>query len=146
MVSHRVSDLRFALCSLSQLLQQAPDIVEMYALNVPPSLIRARIREQFERNQHVQDPTVMDVLLLKGRQELQETLNVWKQVKQDYFDPSFVLIFLHTQEPHILGMLLAEKRRPQQTFMQKFLEGWVFNPLIIPSSRAYILSCICRTG
>ncbi|KAF9516656.1 hypothetical protein BS47DRAFT_1327169 [Hydnum rufescens UP504] len=83
----------------------APDVVEMYGLNVPPSLIRARIRERFEHNQHIQDPNVLDILLLKGRQELQETLNVWKQ------------------EPHILGVLLADKQRPQQTFMQKFLEG-----------------------
>ena len=27
------------------------------------------------------------------------------------------------QEPHILGLLLAPKGRPQRTFMQKFLEG-----------------------
>lgn len=59
---------------------QASLITELYALNVPPSLVRIRIREQFEQHSHVQDAAVLDVLIHKGRQDLQETLNVWKQV------------------------------------------------------------------
>ena len=45
------------------------------------------------------------MLLLKGRQEYQETLNCWKQ------------------RDHVEGILLAPQYRPQKTFMQKFLEG-----------------------
>ncbi|KAF8335798.1 NADH-ubiquinone oxidoreductase Complex1 subunit [Cantharellus anzutake] len=85
--------------------RNAPGICEIYALNVTPALVRARIREGFERHRHVEDPAVLDVVLLKGRQELQETLNGWKQ------------------ESHMYGKLLADKQRPQKTFMQKFLEG-----------------------
>lgn len=51
------------------------------------------------------DTRVIDVLLLKGRQEYQETLNCWKQLD------------------HIMGILLAPRGRPQRTFLQKFYEG-----------------------
>ncbi|KAF8305587.1 NADH-ubiquinone oxidoreductase Complex1 subunit [Clavulina sp. PMI_390] len=95
--------------------RNAPLVCEIYALNVPASLIRTRIREQFELNSHIQDPAVLDVLLHKGRVDLQETLNVWKQ------------------EPHILGVLLAPKRREERTFMQKFIEGRDENA-VLPAS------------
>ena len=63
------------------------------------------MRQQFEKNRYVSDPKVIDVLLLKGRQDYQETLNCWQQ------------------EPHILGILLEKRDRPQRSFLQKFYEG-----------------------
>lgn len=45
------------------------------------------------------------MLLLKGRQEYQETMNVWKQTD------------------HVMGTLLLPQDRPQRTFLQKFYEG-----------------------
>ncbi|GAA5980468.1 hypothetical protein JCM11641_003405 [Rhodosporidiobolus odoratus] len=56
----------------------APEIVQLYALNIPTYAIRAKIREEFERNAQVSDIKAVDVLLLKGYQDLQETLNCWK--------------------------------------------------------------------
>jgi NADH dehydrogenase (ubiquinone) 1 alpha subcomplex subunit 6 len=53
----------------------------------------------------VTDPRAIDVLLLKGRQDYQETMNCWKQTD------------------HVLGILLESKDRPNQTFLQKFYEG-----------------------
>lgn len=84
---------------------QAPEICATFGLNVSPNDIRHAIRAEFERNRYVSDPKVVDVLLLKGRQSYQETVNAW------------------SQEPHILGILLAPKERPQRSFMEKFLEG-----------------------
>lgn len=84
---------------------QAPEIVSLYGLNVSPQLIRARIRDQFEKNRYVEDLAVIDLLLHKGRQDYQEVMNCWQQ------------------EPHILGILLKEPQRQPQTFMQRFLEG-----------------------
>ena len=84
---------------------QAPEIVAAFGLNVHPNAIRRAVREEIERNRYVSDPKVIDVLLLKGQQSYQEVMNSW------------------AQEPHILGLLLAPKGRPQRTFMQKFLEG-----------------------
>ncbi|PAV15783.1 NADH-ubiquinone oxidoreductase Complex1 subunit [Pyrrhoderma noxium] len=85
--------------------RSAPEIVAAFGLNVHPNAIRRAVREEIERNRYVSDPKVIDVLLLKGQQSYQEVMNSW------------------AQEPHILGLLLAPKGRPQRTFMQKFLEG-----------------------
>ncbi|KAF8501981.1 NdufA6 NADH-ubiquinone oxidoreductase 14.8 kDa subunit [Gautieria morchelliformis] len=85
--------------------RSAPEIVSLYALTISPTLIRQRIREEFERNRYVTDVRVVDRLILKWRQEYQETMNCWKQ------------------EPHIMGMLLQPKERPKEAFLQKFFQG-----------------------
>ena len=58
--------------------RSAPEICQLYALNIPAYAIRAKVREEFEKNKHVDDIKAVDVLLLKGYQEYQETLNCWK--------------------------------------------------------------------
>ena len=86
--------------------QKAPEICVLYALDVPASAVRAVIRQRFERNRHLSDPNLIDILLHKSRVEYQETMNFWKQ------------------ESHVLGLLLTGNReRPHRTFMQKFFEG-----------------------
>ena len=68
--------------------------------------MRAVIRQRFERNRHLTDSNLIDILLHKSRLEYQETMNFWKQ------------------EPHVLGPLLTGNReRPHRTFLQKFFEG-----------------------
>ncbi|KAL4071574.1 hypothetical protein V8B97DRAFT_2007056 [Scleroderma yunnanense] len=83
----------------------APEIVELYALPVTPAYVRHCIRQKFEANRHVTDQRAIEVLILKGRQELQETVNCWKQ------------------PDHVLGLLLKQNERPQRSFLQKFYEG-----------------------
>lgn len=61
------------------LLTQAPEICALYPLDIPPAMLRAKMRTLFEQNRHVRDVAVLDVLLLKGQQEYQETMNAWKQ-------------------------------------------------------------------
>ncbi|GAA5864867.1 hypothetical protein JCM1840_004931 [Sporobolomyces johnsonii] len=56
----------------------APEIVQLYALNIPAHAIRAKVREMFDRNAQVSDIEAVDILLLKGYQEYQETINCWK--------------------------------------------------------------------
>ena len=51
------------------------------------------------------DPKAIDVLVLKDRQDYQETMNCWKQID------------------HVMGILLEPRQRPQRTFLQKFYEG-----------------------
>jgi len=85
--------------------RSAPEIVALYTLNVPPAYVRHAIRQRFERNRNVTDPRAIDVLLLKGRQDFQETMNVWKQTD------------------HVAGILLQPQDRPRRTFLQKFYEG-----------------------
>ncbi|GAA5988663.1 hypothetical protein JCM5350_003841 [Sporobolomyces pararoseus] len=58
--------------------RSAPEIVQLYALNIPAYTIRAKVREMFEKNSNVSDPEAVDILLLKGYQDFQETINCWK--------------------------------------------------------------------
>ncbi|KAM5537369.1 hypothetical protein V8D89_008888 [Ganoderma adspersum] len=83
----------------------APEICSIYALNVSPTFVRHCVRQHFEQNRYVSDARVIDVLLQKGQQEYQETMNCWKQLD------------------HIMGILLQPKGRPPRTFLQKFYEG-----------------------
>ncbi|KZV86523.1 NdufA6 NADH-ubiquinone oxidoreductase 14.8 kDa subunit [Exidia glandulosa HHB12029] len=84
----------------------APEIVTVYALPLSAVDIRAWLRREFEKNRHITDPKVIDVLTLKGRQEYQETINTWKEY------------------PHVMTMFTKGMYDvPQKPFMQKFLEG-----------------------
>ncbi|CAG8510249.1 4878_t:CDS:2 [Rhizophagus irregularis] len=56
----------------------APKVVSRYLLDVPVSAVRAKIREEFEKNRDVEDLRAIDVLIFKGRAEYQETINIWK--------------------------------------------------------------------
>lgn len=58
---------------------QAPEIVNLYMLEIPTSAVRAKIRQEFERNRFVQQMQIVDVLLAKSNAEFQETMNYWKQ-------------------------------------------------------------------
>lgn len=58
---------------------QAPQIVSLYALNVSPSMIRLKKRQDFEKHRHITDLNVIDLLIFKETQEYQETMNCWKQ-------------------------------------------------------------------
>jgi len=42
-------------------------------------MIRLKIRQDFERNRHINDLGIIDMLLHKNQQEYQETMNCWKQ-------------------------------------------------------------------
>jgi len=85
--------------------RSAPEICTLYALNVSPAYFRHCIRQRFERNRHITDVRVIDILLSKSRMEYQETVNCWKQ------------------NDHILGILLETKERAPKTFLQRFYEG-----------------------
>ncbi len=76
---------------------------------MPPSYIRYCMRQKFEANRHVTNPKAIDVLILKGRQEYQETMNGWKM------------------NDHVCGILLesnAKKvERSRMGFLERFYEG-----------------------
>ncbi|KAF9931713.1 hypothetical protein BGZ65_004763 [Modicella reniformis] len=83
-----------------------PEIMRTHQLDVPMSQIRTKIREEFERHRDVKDLAVIDILLLKGRQEYQETLNAWKQ------------------ETHIMRYFIKDEAPPKpEGFLEKFLSG-----------------------
>ncbi|CAD6936622.1 unnamed protein product [Tilletia controversa] len=83
----------------------APEICAIYALDVPPSLLRAKFRTQFEKHRHISDLAVLDVLLLKAQQEYQETINAWKQL------------------PQVMKWFAEEEVTKPQTFLESFYAG-----------------------
>ncbi|PKI82993.1 ndufa6 NADH-ubiquinone oxidoreductase subunit [Malassezia vespertilionis] len=80
-----------------------PEICALYPLDVPPAMVRAKIRTMFERNRDIRDVAVLDVLLFRGYQEYQETLNAWKQTT------------------HVMKWFAEEEAPPKpKTFLDKF--------------------------
>jgi NADH dehydrogenase (ubiquinone) 1 alpha subcomplex subunit 6 len=65
-------------CRLKYLIE-APDIVDIYRLEIPSRIIKQRIRKEFDKHRNIADIKIIDVLLFKGRIEYEETMNVWKQ-------------------------------------------------------------------
>ncbi|GFP54032.1 hypothetical protein ACSS6W_001686 [Trichoderma asperelloides] len=99
---------RRVLSSYREWIRGAPEIQTMYNVPLPVSVLRTRIREEFERNRHANNLSVVDVLLFKSHAEYQETMNFWKQQTHilSYFNDNF----------------RGDKRLPS-SFMSGFLEG-----------------------
>lgn len=82
------------------------DIAGADALNIHPANIRAKVRQQFEKNSKIDDLETVDVLLLKGHQEFQETMNVWKM------ESHVVSVDLHSLDMiHLLDLRQRRTRR-----------------------------------
>ena len=56
--------------------EQAPEIQQMYSLNMPISAIRTKIRQEFERHRYAAQLKTVDVLLFNSHQEFQ----VWLEL------------------------------------------------------------------
>ncbi len=50
---------------------QAPEIQQMYSLNMPVSAIRTKMRQEFERHRYVAQLKTVDVLLFNSHTEFQ---------------------------------------------------------------------------
>ncbi|KAI8336428.1 hypothetical protein EDC96DRAFT_555166 [Choanephora cucurbitarum] len=86
--------------------KSVPEMMKLHEINLPPSAIRAKIREEFEKHRHVEQLEVRDILFAKGQMEYQEVMNVWKQ------------------NNHIMNYFAKEEAPPKPTtFLEKFYEG-----------------------
>ncbi|KAI9203008.1 NADH dehydrogenase, alpha subcomplex, subunit 6 [Polychytrium aggregatum] len=86
-------------------LRAAPVVVKTYRLDIPTSQVRERIRQEFVKNRHIADKSVIDVLLFKGRIEYEETLNMWKQ------------------SSHVMRYFQEPEATKSNAFLDRFFEG-----------------------
>lgn len=96
-------------------------------------MLRAKMRTMFEKNRHVKDVAVLDVLLLKGHQEYQETMNAWKQtphVMKWFTEEEVRNRFSQLTLRHLVRMLFgklthsASPRIPQQVLRHSRRGPW----------------------
>lgn len=52
-------------------LYKAPEIQQMYSLNMPVSQVRTKVRQEFERHRYVNKLPVVDMLLFRSHTEFQ---------------------------------------------------------------------------
>ncbi|KAJ4392014.1 hypothetical protein N0V93_005634 [Gnomoniopsis smithogilvyi] len=100
---------RRVIASYREWMRAAPEIQTMYNVPLPVSVIRTRMREEFEKHRYVNKLPVVDVLLFQSHAEYQETMNFWKQTNH---------VMSYFKEENFRG----DKRLPD-SFMSGFLEG-----------------------
>uniref|UniRef100_A0A2K5EPU8 NADH dehydrogenase [ubiquinone] 1 alpha subcomplex subunit 6 n=1 Tax=Aotus nancymaae TaxID=37293 RepID=A0A2K5EPU8_AOTNA len=69
--------------------REVPHAAHSFQLHIAAKQGRDKVREMFMKNAHVTAPRVVDLLVIKGKMELEETIKIWKQPK-DFLSKFYV--------------------------------------------------------
>ena len=88
-----------------QWLHEARIAIRKYPLDITVNQARSKIRQEFEKNRDEKHLAVINMMILKGTNELIETHNIWKQESQ-------LMRYFYERDD----------LPPKKTFIDKFLE------------------------
>ncbi|KAI1879473.1 hypothetical protein JX265_002427 [Neoarthrinium moseri] len=112
---------RRVLAAYREWIRAAPEIQTMYSVPFPVSVIRTRMRAEFERHRFVNKLPVIDVLLMQNNAEYQHyrRADIWRTEQE--------MMNFWKQSTHVMSYFPEENFRGHErlpkNFMQGFLEG-----------------------